>query len=104
MLSDSLYEPLTQSYVRRLQREITDAPLPLFKIHVLLLLTMWPLPVVAQARDPGWLYCGIATQASRYMGLDRDQTVPSLCSLGVVAGPLDTRINTWIGCFYATTS
>lgn len=103
MIDEDVFEPLLASFTRQVRNESTDAPLPLFKIHALLLLTMWPLPVISQTRDPGLLYCGIAIQAARYMGLDRNQNVPSLCSIGVPAGHIDTRINTWIGCFYATT-
>lgn len=104
MVSDSLYHQLAEVFVTRLKSEVTEAPLPLSKIHVLMLLIIWPLPVSHQARDPGLLYSGLAIQACRYMGVDREQNVPSLCSIGVSAGHVDTRIKTWIGCFYATTS
>jgi len=38
------------------------------------------------------------------MSLDRQQTVPSLHSLGVAPGNISARINTWLGCFLVTTS
>lgn len=104
MIDDELYICLIRSYEKRLRNDIMDAPLPLHRIHVLLFLSVWPLPVKFQARDPSWLYCGMAIHASRYLGLDRDQVVPSLRSLGVAAGSADERANTWLGCFYAATS
>ncbi|KAK5999194.1 Putative transcription factor SEF1-like protein [Cladobotryum mycophilum] len=103
-LDDTLYERLNEAYVKQLRTEILDAPLPLHKIQSLLLLCIWPMPVIAQACDPSWLYCGMAIHASRYMGLDRGHNVPSLRSLGVVAGNADLRTNTWLGCFYTATS
>lgn len=106
IISNSLYHSLTRCFAGHLQREITAAPLPLFKIHVLLLLIIWPLPVTQQANDPALLYSGIVIQAARYMGVDRDQHASGLCSIGPndVASHTGERIRTWIGCFYATTS
>ncbi|KAJ4327251.1 hypothetical protein N0V84_002381 [Fusarium piperis] len=44
------------------------------------------------------------TIAARFMSLDRQQTVPSLRSLGVASGSIRARINTWLGCFCVSTS
>lgn len=93
-----------QPYETFLQRQMLDAPLPLYKIQALVLLCEWPLGVDTQTRDPSWLYCGVAIQAARFMSLDRQQTIPSLRSLGVASGSLHARINTWLGCFYVSTS
>lgn len=101
---DELYDRLYEPYRKLLKEELLDAPLPLHKIQALLYLCVWPLPVRTQPKDPSWLYCGMAIQAARYMGLDREQYVPSLRTIGVVSGTAQARINTWIGCFYVSTS
>ncbi|KAI8723007.1 Fungal-trans domain-containing protein [Fusarium sp. LHS14.1] len=95
---------LQTPYTTMLHQEILDAPLPLHKIQALLLLCHWPLPCETQTRDPSWLYCGVLIQAARFMSLDRQQTVPSLRSLGVASGSIRARINTWLGCFCVSTS
>ncbi|KAG9255820.1 uncharacterized protein F5Z01DRAFT_680787 [Emericellopsis atlantica] len=91
-------------FTRYLNQQIMDAPLPLYKIQALVLLCEWPFGVETQAKDPTWLYSGVAIQAARFMSLDRQQTVPSLRSLGVAPGNISARINTWLGCFLVTTS
>lgn len=101
---DELFERLRGPYTKLLKEEMFKAPLPLYKIQALLFLCEWPLPVESQTEDPSWLYCGIALQAARFMGLDRDQTVPSLRCLGVASGAAQARANTWIGCFHTCTS
>ncbi|KAF4978856.1 hypothetical protein FZEAL_4838 [Fusarium zealandicum] len=98
-LSRLLHAP----YTRMLQEQVLDAPLPLYKIQALILLCHWPLPCEMQTRDPSWLHCGIAIQAARFMSLDRQQTIPSLRSLGVASGNIQARINTWLGCFCVST-
>lgn len=99
-----LLQRLRQPYESFLQRQILDAPLPLYKIQALILLSEWPLGVETQTRDPSWLYCGLAIQGARFMSLDRQQTIPSLRSLGVASGSIHARVNTWLGCFYVSTS
>ncbi|KAF4466658.1 transcription factor [Fusarium albosuccineum] len=99
-----LYQLLQPPYTRMLQENILDAPLPLSKIQAILLLCQWPLPCETQSRDPSWLYCGIVIQAARSMSLDRQQTIPSLRSLGVASGSIRARINTWLGTFCVATS
>ncbi|PKS08580.1 hypothetical protein jhhlp_004966 [Lomentospora prolificans] len=101
---DTLFAKLHGPYRRLLSEEILDTPLPLHKIQALLFLCVWPLPVDTQPKDPSWLYIGIALQAARFMGLDRDQPMPSLRSVGVASGTTPARINTWVGCFYIGTS
>lgn len=95
---------LKDPFIRFLNQQILDAPLPLYKIQALVLLCEWPLGVVTQANDPTWLYSGVAIQAARFMSLDRQQTVPSLRSLGVAPGNITARVNTWLGCFFVFTS
>lgn len=99
-----LFRQLREPYVRFLREQILEAPLPLYKIQALVFIIEWPLGVETQTQDPSWLYCGTAIQAARFMSLDRQQMVPSLRSLGVAAGSIHARINTWIGCFYVATS
>jgi hypothetical protein len=99
-----LYSRIQGPYGKMLKEQILEAPLPLHKIQALMIICTWPLPVEAQPQDPGWLYCGIAIQAARYMGLDREEIVPSLRSLGVASGRAQARINTWLACFYVGTS
>ncbi|RSL65559.1 hypothetical protein CEP53_003629 [Fusarium sp. AF-6] len=99
-----LLQLLQAPYTTMLHQQILDAPLPLYKIQALLLLCHWPLPCETQTRDPSWLYCGVLIQAARFMSLDRQQTVPSLRSLGVASGSIRARINTWLGCFCVSTS
>lgn len=99
-----LLRQFRQPYETFLQRQILEAPLPLYKIQALILLSEWPLGVETQTKDPSWLYCGVAIQAARFMSLDRQQTIPSLRSLGVASGSIHARINTWLGCFYVATS
>ncbi|KAH7118595.1 hypothetical protein B0J13DRAFT_569435 [Dactylonectria estremocensis] len=99
-----LYTRLREPYMALLREEALTAPLPLHKIQALLFLCAWPLPIASQVSDPSWLYCGIAIQAARYMGLDREQPLPSVRSMGVLPGTSRARINTWLGCFYVGTS
>ena len=89
-----LYDCIQEPYKELLKNEIVDTPLPLHKIQALLILCVWPLPVDTQPRDPSWLYCGMAIYAARFMGLDREEIVPSLRSLGVASGRAQARINT----------
>ncbi|KAI1445472.1 fungal-specific transcription factor domain-containing protein [Annulohypoxylon stygium] len=103
-LFDRLYEP----YMAMLRSEILLAPTPLSKIQALLFLCMWPMPVPHQRDDPSWLYCGIAVNAALYMSLHRSSPrsgiFPSFYSVGVLSGNPRERINTWLGCFYVSTS
>jgi hypothetical protein len=100
----NLFGLLEVPFRQMLQREILNVPLPLHRIQAILILCVWPLPVDTQPRDPSWLYCGIAIQASRFMSIDRYPHVPSLRTLGVAAGSATERVNTWLGCFYSTVS
>lgn len=101
---EDMFARIEEPYMDLLRGEILSAPLPLHKIQALLYLCMWPIPVKMQQKDPSWLYCGIAINAARFMGLDRQQAIPSLRSQGVVAGDVQARTNTWLGCFYVGTS
>ncbi|KAI1077787.1 fungal-specific transcription factor domain-containing protein [Whalleya microplaca] len=105
---ESLYDRLQVPYGQFLRIEALRAPLPLSKIQALLFLSMWPLPVEHQREDPSWLYCGIAVNSALYMGLHRSNphsdTTPSLYSVGVMSGSAYERTNTWLGCFYVSTS
>ncbi|KAH6900228.1 hypothetical protein B0T10DRAFT_554765 [Thelonectria olida] len=99
-----VYTRLHEPYTKLLKEEALGVPLPLHKIQALIFLCAWPLPIEAQVKDPSWLYCGIAIQAARYMGLDREQPLPTTRSMGVTPGTRRARINTWLGCFYVGTS
>ncbi|KAI0105406.1 fungal-specific transcription factor domain-containing protein [Hypoxylon sp. NC0597] len=105
---DNLFARLHEPYMRMLRTEILRAPMPLSKIQALLFLCMWPLPVSHQHDDPSWLYCGIAVNAALYMSLHRSSpkagATPSLYSVGVMSGSAHERTNTWLGCFYVSTS
>lgn len=107
-LDETLFDRLHEPYMRMLREEILRAPMPLSKIQALLILCMWPLPVPHQRDDPSWLYCGIAVNAALYMSLHRSSprsgVVPSLHSVGPVGGSARERTNTWLGCFYVSTS
>ncbi|KAG5743742.1 hypothetical protein H9Q72_012096 [Fusarium xylarioides] len=100
----ALFQLLRAPYERLVQETVTDAPLPLYKVQALLLLCNWPLPTDKQWKEPGWLYCGVAIQAARYLSLDRQQTIPSLRVIGVTSGSIRSRINTWLSCFSVSTS
>ncbi|KAI5461874.1 hypothetical protein BGZ63DRAFT_356072 [Mariannaea sp. PMI_226] len=95
---------LRDPFVKYFQQQMLQAPLPLYKIQAITLLIQWPLEVSIQSLDPSWLYCGTIIQAARFMSLDRHQMVPSLRSLGVAAGNIQARVNSWLGCFYVATS
>ncbi|KAK7430476.1 hypothetical protein QQZ08_002995 [Neonectria magnoliae] len=99
-----LFARVHEPYRRLLKEEALAAPLPLHKIQALLYICAWPLPTEAQAKDPSWLYCGVAIQAARHMGLDREQPLPSPRTMGVLPGTARARTNTWLGCFYVGTS
>ncbi|KAI1407540.1 fungal-specific transcription factor domain-containing protein [Hypoxylon sp. FL1857] len=105
---ENLFARLHEPYMRMLRAEILRAPMPLSKIQALLFLCTWPLPVSHQHDDPSWLYCGIAVNAALYMSLHRSSpkagTTPSLYSIGVMSGSAHERTNTWLGCFYVSTS
>ncbi|KAI5860998.1 fungal-specific transcription factor domain-containing protein [Durotheca rogersii] len=105
---ENLFTRLRDPYMQMLRGEILRSPMPLGKIQALLFLCTWPLPVSSQRDDPSWLYCGIAVNAALYMGLHRSNPkagdIPSFYSIGVVAGSAHERNNTWLGCFYVSTS
>ncbi|KAI1372463.1 fungal-specific transcription factor domain-containing protein [Hypoxylon crocopeplum] len=105
---ENLFSRLHEPYIQMLRVEALRAPMPLSKIQALLFLCMWPLPVSHQRDDPSWLYCGIAVNAAFYMSLHRSSpkagTTPSLYSIGVISGSAHERTNTWLGCFYVSTS
>ncbi|KAI2619815.1 fungal-specific transcription factor domain-containing protein [Hypomontagnella submonticulosa] len=105
---ETLFTRLHEPYMQVLREEALRAPMPLSKIQALLFLCMWPLPVPSQRDDPSWLYCGIAINAALYMNLHRSSPrsgiTPSLYSVGVVSGSARERTNTWLGCFYVSTS
>ncbi|KAI8960263.1 hypothetical protein F5Y11DRAFT_358644 [Daldinia sp. FL1419] len=105
---ETLFDRLHEPYIRMLREEALRAPMPLSKIQALLIVCMWPLPVPHQRDDPSWLYCGIAVNAALYMSLHksspRSGITPSLHSVGPVGGSARERTNTWLGCFYVSTS
>lgn len=105
---ENLFIRLHEPYVQMLRSEALRAPAPLSKIQALLFLCLWPLPVTNQREDPSWLYCGIAINAALYMSLHRSSpragATPSFYSLGVISGSTHERTNTWLGCFYVSTS
>ncbi|KAI1803933.1 hypothetical protein F4811DRAFT_562103 [Daldinia bambusicola] len=105
---ETLFDRLHEPYLRMLREEVLRAPMPLSKIQALLIICMWPLPVAHQRDDPSWLYCGIAVNAALYMSLHRSSPrsgfTPSSHSVGPVGGNARERTNTWLGCFYVSTS
>ncbi|OTA98993.1 hypothetical protein M426DRAFT_16849 [Hypoxylon sp. CI-4A] len=105
---EHLFSRLHDPYLHMLREEILKAPMPLSKIQALLFICTWPLPVMHQRDDPSWLYCGIAVNAALYMSLHRSSpksgATPSLYSIGVLSGSARERTNTWLGCFYVSTS
>ncbi|KAI1759242.1 hypothetical protein GGR53DRAFT_165567 [Hypoxylon sp. FL1150] len=105
---ENLFTRLHEPYTQMIRAEALQAPIPLSKIQALLFLSMWPLPVMHQRDDPSWLYCGIAINAALYMGLHRSNAkagaIPSLYTVGVASGSLHERLNTWLGCFFVSTS
>ncbi|KAI1505952.1 hypothetical protein F5X99DRAFT_415629 [Biscogniauxia marginata] len=101
---EGLFGRIEAPYQEMLKNEVLKAPLPLQSIQALLILCMWPLPVVTQSKDPSWLYCGVAVNAALYMGLHRPGPLGSLRCVGVVAGSREARALTWLGCFYVSSS
>ncbi|KAI0886381.1 uncharacterized protein GGS22DRAFT_199665 [Annulohypoxylon maeteangense] len=105
---ENLFNRLHDPYMVMLSTEILQAPMPLSKIQAILFLCVWPMPVLHQRDDPSWLYCGIAVNAALYMSLHRSTPksgiTPSLYSVGVISGSPRERTNTWLGCFYVSTS
>ncbi|KAI2615402.1 fungal-specific transcription factor domain-containing protein [Hypoxylon sp. NC1633] len=105
---ETLFSRLYEPYMQMLRVEALRAPMPLSRIQALLFLCTWPMPVSHQRDDPSWLYCGIAVNAALYMSLHRSNptsgTPPSLYSIGVISGSPHERTNTWLGCFYVSTS
>ncbi|KAI0172955.1 hypothetical protein GGR52DRAFT_429291 [Hypoxylon sp. FL1284] len=104
----NIFARLQEPYMQMLRTEALHAPIPLSKIQALLFLSMWPLPVESQRDDPSWLYCGIAINGALYMGLHRTNakpgTTPSFYTLDMAAGTPHERLNTWLGCFFVSTS
>lgn len=98
-------ERLQGPYLRMLQQRVLQSPLPLHQIQALLLLCHWPLPCDKQSKDPSWLYCGLAVNGARLLGLDRPQPAPdALESLGIAPEALHARVCTWLGCCYVSVS
>ncbi|KAK8025830.1 hypothetical protein PG990_003653 [Apiospora arundinis] len=93
-----LFQRLKQPFYNYLNREALIAPLPLRKIQAILCVCHWTLGAGIQMRDPSWLYSGIAMNASFYMrpGYVRNAEETS--------EDIDTRVNTWLGCFYVCNS
>ena len=102
--TDDIYSRVRAPYDELLKAEVLAAPLPLSKIQALLHLCMWPLPCEVQTQDPSWIYCGIALNSALYLCLHRSRPMPSLRCVGVASGSPQARANTWLGCFYVSTS
>ena len=101
---DDLYSRIRGPYDQLLKTEVLSVPLPLSKIQALLHICMWPLPCEVQTQDPSWVYCGIALNSALYLSLHRSRSMPSLHCVGVASGSPQIRANTWLGCFYVSTS
>ncbi|KAI1212071.1 fungal-specific transcription factor domain-containing protein [Annulohypoxylon truncatum] len=105
---ENLFNRLHEPYMALLRAEALIAPMPLSKIQAFLFLCVWPMPVSHQQDDPSWLYCGVAVNAALYMSLHRSNPksgiTPSLYSVGNISGSSRERSNTWLGCFYVSTS
>lgn len=98
-----LFQRLKEPFTWRLKDEALQPPLPLSAIQALLVVSLWPLPCSKQFKDPSWLYCGVAIQSARYMGLDRLQPMPPLRSLGLTLKNAHAGRSAWLGCFYVGT-
>jgi hypothetical protein len=100
----AIFNQLKEPFLAKLRVDIFAAPLPLQTVQALIYLIVWPFPAERQARDPSWIYCGAAVNAAMYMGLHHSKPTQSLRSIGVAAGSLRARANTWLGCFLASVS
>ncbi|KAI1151080.1 hypothetical protein F4825DRAFT_462876 [Nemania diffusa] len=103
--AEDLFNQIAGPFQDLIRIEALQAPLPLPKIRALLLLCLWPMPVVSQRQDPSWLYSGIAVNSALYLGLHRSG--PSPLYRGISSSletPLERleRIVTWLGCFYVS--
>ncbi|KAH7122679.1 hypothetical protein B0J11DRAFT_581370 [Dendryphion nanum] len=99
-----LFKLLEKPFTKQLKSDFLSAPLPIHTIQALLYLITFPFPTDSQTREPSWLYCGIALNASLYMGLQKSKPTQSLRSIGVVPGTIRARARTWLACFVASTS
>ncbi|KAI3334528.1 hypothetical protein F4824DRAFT_502050 [Ustulina deusta] len=100
--SEGLFDHIAGPFQDMVRTEALQAPLPLQNILALLLLSMWPMPVVIQAKDPSWIYSGIATNSALFLGLHRTSPQPPPYSKNDLSGNPLERIWTWLGCFYVS--
>jgi hypothetical protein len=90
---------LTVSYTNMLGQRILRTPLSLHTIQAMLIICLWPLPVISQPEDPSLLYSTMAIQASYFLGLQRHTEHGSASLAGLSPEDRRTISRTWLGCF-----
>lgn len=70
----------------------------IYTVQSLLLLCVWPMPVMTQSDDPSWNYCNLAVSAVQQIGIRE-----SLQNTGDIAPDSLVYFKTWLGCFVVST-
>ncbi|MCJ1247809.1 hypothetical protein MMC30_005024 [Trapelia coarctata] len=74
-------------------------------LHAMLILCIWPFPVVSQAYDSTWVLCGVAMNTAMMMGLHKPGHAEEYGRpLAAVKGDPYTRKMTWLAIFQISTS
>jgi len=97
-----LYKDLFYPHSQLLANTLNTAIRSLRRIHVLLLLCLWPIPQRRIFRDPSWMYIGVAVNSCMTLNchnpLPRNLDVPRWFNLSEYVD-IRTQYLTWLACF-----
>lgn len=91
------FHRLGQPFKRLVADHLVHSIRSIYTIQALLLLIVWPFPVLQQDDDPSWNYCGIAVSATLKMGFDDTNR-------NNMSDSMIQRTKTWLGCFAVSTA
>ena len=96
----TFHQPLTQAYEPLLGSCLVKPIISLSSIHAILILVTWPFPVQAQPQDPTWNYCGLITNAARFLGLHEPGMEKEYGFPRATPREVDLRSKTWLLIFH----
>ncbi|EXJ94343.1 hypothetical protein A1O1_02737 [Capronia coronata CBS 617.96] len=96
-----LHDSLVQPYHQFLGKVLCKAPLSLHAIQALLLLCLWPFPVMTQLYDPSLGYSAMAVSAAKDLRLYKSSLSPHS---NAASEEEQIRMKTWLACFQVNTS
>jgi hypothetical protein len=99
---DPLYKKLVPSYQSLLYKRLAEAIHTVQDLHAIILICLWPLPVMSQPDDPSWNYIGLAINAAMQMGLHKPRCQQGLYGFGRTNAPqvsVEVKMMTWMTLF-----